>query len=112
VPPVIATRVLKLRRADSEIDIAIRIFAPEAQATHWECWFEIDWPDRTLRMAAMGVDAVQALELMLKMIGTHIYTNDHHKSGKLMWLRPGQGYGFPVPNSLRDLLVGEDQKYL
>ena len=29
----------------------------------------------------MGVDAVQALELAMKMIGAFIYTSDHHASG-------------------------------
>jgi hypothetical protein len=30
----------------------------------------------------------------------------------LVWEAPGQGYGFPVPNNIRDLLVGEDKKFL
>jgi hypothetical protein len=62
--------------------------------------------------AAIGIDAIQAFELALRMIGTNLYTSDLHRSGRLMWLQPGQGYGFPVPNTLRDLLVGEDKLYL
>ena len=60
----------------------------------------------------MGVDAVQALELALRMIGAFIYGSDHHESGNLIWGAPGQGYGFPVPNTIRDLLIGEDKKFL
>lgn len=26
-----------------------------------------------------------------------------------MWTAPGQGYGFPVPKNISDLLVGEDK---
>ena len=58
---------------------------------------------------APGLDAVQALELALKMIGALIYASDHHASGRLMWLEPGKGYGFPVTSGIRDLVVGEDK---
>jgi hypothetical protein len=104
--------VLKLRRANGDVEIPIRIFAPEQKAASWSCKIEVDWPDGMLMMAAGGVDAVQALELALKMIGAQIYSSDHHASGKLMWLEPGKGYGLPVTNNLRDLLVGDDKKFL
>jgi hypothetical protein len=106
---IIATRVLKLRNSFGEIDIPIRIFAPEQEGKSWFCKFEIDWPDGTLTMPAGGVDAVQALDLAQKMIGALIYGSDHHASGKLVWLEPGRGYGFPVTSNLRDLLVGDDR---
>lgn len=109
---LIATRVLKLRRSTGDIDIPIRIFAPEPQAVDWACRFEIDWPDGMLTIAARGIDAVQALDLAQKMIGALIYASDHHASGRLMWLEPGKGYGFPVTSNLRDLLVGDDKKFL
>jgi hypothetical protein len=32
--------------------------------------------------------------------------------GNLFWDKPGNGYGFPVVSSLRDLLVGEDAIYM
>jgi hypothetical protein len=107
---VIATRVLNLRRPTGGIEIPIRIFAPEQVAASWSCKFEVGWPDGTLTMPVGGVDAVQALELALKMIGALIYVSDHHASGNLMWLEPGKGYGFPVTNSIRDLLIGDDKK--
>jgi hypothetical protein len=109
---IIATRVLKLRRHSGDIEIPIRIFAPLQEAVDWSCKFDVGWPDGTLTMAAGGVDAVQALELALKMIGAIIYASDHHASGNLMWEAPGKGYGFPVPNSIRDLLVGDDKAFL
>jgi hypothetical protein len=108
---IIATRVLRLR-PPAETKIPIRIFAPEPQAVDWSCRCEVDWPDGTQTMAAAGIDAVQALHVALQLIGTQIYTSDHHASGKLMWLEPGKGYGFPVANNLRDLLVGDDKRFL
>ncbi len=107
---LIATRVLKLRRNTGDIEIPIRIFAPKHEGTSWSCKLEVDWPDGTLTMAAGGVDAVQALELALNIIGAQIYASDHHASGKLMWLEPGKGYGFPVTHNIRDMLVGDDKK--
>ena len=109
---LIATRVLKLRRPTGDIEIPIRIFAPQQEAAAWSCRFEVDWPDGMLTMAIMGIDAVQALELALKIIGAQIYASDHHASGNLMWEAPGKGYGFPVTNGIRDLLVGDDKSFL
>lgn len=107
---VIATRVLKLRRGPGEIPVPIRVFAPEQREIDWACRFEIDWPDETTSLEAWGVDSVQALELALRMTGAVIYSSDHHALGNLIWEAPGQGYGFPVPNGIRDLLVGDDKK--
>lgn len=109
---IIATRVLKLRRAQGDIEIPIRIFAPEPQEIDWSCQVEIDWPDEKLTRVVVGVDAMHAIELALRLVGAQIYTSDYHESGELEWLEPGKGYGFPVPNSIRDLLVGDDKRYL
>jgi hypothetical protein len=109
---IVATRLLTLRRAQGDVEIPIRIFAPEPQEIDWSCRIEIDWPDEKLARAAVGVDAIQAIELALRMVGAQIYASDHHKSGALEWLEPGKGYGFPVPNNIRDLLVGDDQRFL
>jgi hypothetical protein len=112
-PMVVATRTLTLRQGNTDKEIAIRIFAPEQyEPRAWSCQYEIDWPEGTRRFAAHGVDSVQALLLALKMIGAEIYTSDYHKSGKLFSEAPGRGYGFPVANTLRDLLEGDDAKYL
>jgi hypothetical protein len=50
--------------------------------------------------------------LALQMIGGELYASEHHESGDLMFDAPRRGYGFPVAASLRDLLVGDDAKYL
>jgi len=109
---IIATRVLTLRLAQEKIEIPIRIFAPEPQEIDWLCRVEIDWPDGKVARGAVGVDAIHSLELALRMVGAQIYASDHHESGRLEWLKPGKGYGFPVPNNIRDVLVGDDKRYL
>jgi hypothetical protein len=105
---IIATRILTLQHANGTIEIPIKIFAPEPEKVDWSCRFEIGWPDGTLERFAIGIDAVQAFLFALQMIGAQIYASDHHASGNLSWLEPGQGYGFPLPAGIRDLLVGRD----
>ncbi len=109
---IIATRTLRLRAANRDVEIPIKIFAPRQEPIDWSCRFEVGWPDGTLERFAVGVDPVQALLLALQMIGAQIYASDHHASGNLVWLEPGFGYGFPVPAGIRDLLVGNDKKFL
>jgi len=110
---IVATRTLTLRGADTNSEIAIRIFVPEEQEPGvWSCRYEIDWPEGTRKFAAHGIDSVQAIELALKMIGSEIYTSEYHKSGNLMWDEQGKGYGFPVARNIRDLLIGHDAEYL
>jgi len=101
-----------LHRPTGDIEIPIRIHAPQPATGDWSCRFEVGWPDGGLTMDAGGIDAVQALDLALRMIGAQIYASDHHASGKLVWLEPGKGYGFPVTSNLRDLLVGDDKRFL
>jgi hypothetical protein len=110
---VIATRELTLRGDEGNIPIPIRVFAPKESEPHgWVCHFEIDWPEGKVTRWAAGYDSVQALVFVLQMIGAEIYGRDEHKSGNLMWLEPDTGYGFPVMNIIRDLLVGADKRYL
>jgi hypothetical protein len=108
---VIASRTLKLMGTQGESEIPIRIFAPEDQKDAWSCRYEIDWPEGTQVMTSWGQDSAQALILAMSMIGADIYSSAYHKSGKLMLEARGNGYGFPVPSSLRDLLEGDDAKY-
>ena len=109
---IIASRLLKLRDADADIEIPIRIFLPEKlENDSWTCRYEIDWPEGKWTLAAHGVDSIQAIDLALHMIGSEIYTSNYHKAGKLFLEAPGGGYGFPVPKTLRDLLEGDDAKF-
>jgi hypothetical protein len=109
---IIATRLLTLRDRGIDRELAIHIHAPERSNTDWICRFEIGWPAGKAERWGAGVDAVQALVSALQMIGAELYTSEQHKSGALAWLSPNRGYGFPVPQGVRDLLVGDDGKFL
>jgi Domain of unknown function (DUF6968) len=109
----IASRELTLRNGSTEIKIPITIYAPECEGPGvWGCRCDVGWPEGNRSVTAWGFDSVQAISLALKMIGAEIYTSDYHKSGNLFWDAPGKGYGFPVAPTLRDLLQGDDAKYL
>ena len=109
---VVATRLLKFRGPKGEAEIPIRLFAPEkTDGGAWSCRYEVDWPHGQWVHAAHGVDSVQAIFLAMQMIGAEIYASEYHKSGKLVFDELGRGYGFPIANSLRDLLIGDDAKY-
>jgi Domain of unknown function (DUF6968) len=110
---VIASRILKYRATAGSGDVAISVFAPERESDGtWFCRYEIDWPDGKWASRAGGVDAIQALYLALQMIGSDLYTSNYHKSGQLYLDAPGRGYGFPVPITLRHVLVGDDRRFL
>jgi hypothetical protein len=110
---LIANRMLTLRNGRSNIQIPIRIFAPEKTADgSWGCHFEIDWPDKKSVKDIFGFDSMQALICALQIIGAEIYSSNYHEAGQLYWGTPGKGYGFPVVPTYRDLLQGDDAKYL
>jgi hypothetical protein len=102
---------LKLHEGESATEIVVRVFAPRPDGAHWSCDYEIDWPEGTRKGAAHGFDSVQALLVALNFIGSELYTSDYHKAGSLAFAGSWKGYGFPVPQNLRDLLIGDDAKY-
>lgn len=108
---VIATRTLMLQREDGALDVLVRIFAPETENAGWRCRYEIDWPEGTRARAAYGVDAVQALQLVMQMICMDLYTSAHHAVRRLSWPQAKGGYGFPAAKNARDLLEGEDRVF-
>jgi Domain of unknown function (DUF6968) len=110
---MIASRTLTLRDGDRTVEIPISIFAPECEKPGaWRCRYDIRWPEGPRSYEGWGVDAVQAFTITLGMIGAEIYSSSYHRSGDLFWTEPGNGYGFPVPPTYRDLLHGDDAKYL
>lgn len=103
------TRILH-DRDNPAAEIPVRVFAPAPDDGAWWCRFTIGWPDGELARKAGGIDAIQALDLALKMIGANLYTSDLHEAGRLVWLEAGRPYGFPVPDTIRDLLIGDDAR--
>jgi hypothetical protein len=109
---VIAERILSIRRSDGTVKVPIRIFAPlKSSRGGWTCRYEIDWPEGLWALDVAGVDAVQAIVLTFHMIGSDIYTSSYHEAGQLFFETPGDGYGFPVPITLRDLLRSADKAF-
>ena len=107
---IIAHRRLVVADPSGDIEVPVRLFEPEQDDGMWICRYEIDWPSRRKSYFGAGIDGMQALILAIRMIGVEIYTSEYHDSGTLRWDEPGRGYGFPVPGSLRDLLIGDDAK--
>jgi hypothetical protein len=46
------------------------------------------------------------------MVGTEMYCSEEHRSRKLSWDHSWAGYGFPAHGNIRDVLAGNDRKYL
>lgn len=110
---IIASRTLTLREGDRNIEILINIFAPNAEKPGvWGCRYDIGWPEGKRSITAFGFDSIQAIFIALGMIGAEIYSSNYHKAGNLFWGEPGKGYGFPVARNLRDLLIGDDARFM
>jgi hypothetical protein len=110
---MIATRELTLRNDGGDIKIPVRIYTPTREESGaWSCRYQIDWPDKKSNKKIFGFDSMQAIFLALQTIGAEIYSSNYHKSGQLFADKPGNGYGFPVMPTIRDLLEGDDAKYL
>lgn len=105
-------RTLKMKTRGRQIEIPVRIFWPVEDKTAWSCRWEIAWPGGIRSSSARGFDAIQALINALQMVGSELYCSEEHKAGQLSWANKWNGYGFPVPSSIRDMLVGDDKTSL
>ena len=105
---IIATRMLRLQTSDGVVDVPITMEQPVEEDGAWFCTFTIGWPGKPYTIKGGGVDGVQALISALGMIGINLYVSEPHKNGQLFFEGPGQGYGFPVTKTVRDILVGHD----
>ncbi|MGQ3357354.1 MAG: DUF6968 family protein [Phreatobacter sp.] len=108
---LIGMRVLTLRTDTGDVPVAVRLFQPIDEEDAWRCRYEIGWPDALRESAAWGADALQALHLAMQKIAVDLYGSDAHREGRLSWPGQGAGYGFPMPKSGRDLLVGCDKEF-
>jgi hypothetical protein len=100
----IATRQFDLRDGGK---VTVTIGKPERfpDSNDYYCPYQIVGSKRSHVRYAGGVDAVQALDLALKMIGADLYTSDEARNGALSWEGGSEkgDLGFPVPDVLRDL---------
>jgi hypothetical protein len=91
---VIAERVLKSSRVEN--DIVVKIGAPQkSESADYRTPYQIlGIGDENVRFAA-GLDAVQSLQLVFKMIGA-----DLSYGFRLRWAETDES-GFPVPQTFR-----------
>jgi hypothetical protein len=108
---LIAHRTLHWKNGSQQADIAVRIFLPAEIDGVWSCRYEIDWPDRVRTKSIPGADSMQALLGALTMVGSEIVASTYYASGEMMLSGSYKGCGFPVPNSIRDVLRGDDAKF-
>jgi hypothetical protein len=109
---VILNRMLKIIDAEGrQSDVPVKIYLPVDAGDHWQCEYEIGWPDSTRRSKGYGIDSIQSLLITLQKVGIEIYTSTAHESGTLMWLERSDGYGFPLPAGHRDLYEGNDRSF-
>jgi len=108
---MVCGRILHVSVGEKVKDVGVRFDQPIDHGTHWTCGFEIDWPSGPMKKEAEGIDSVQALLLAFQMAGTILYVSSYHEAGLLWWDKPGDGYGFPTPTGMRDILVGRDKRF-
>lgn len=92
---MIAERILKIRRGLVDIDVPIRIFAPERDEAAWACRYEIGWPGTPKTQSIFGVDSVQALFLALQAIGAELYRSNEHTDGRFFLGQRGRWVWLP-----------------
>lgn len=92
---------------DAVKTIEIKIGKPQKLEDHsdYYCPYQIIGMGNDRIKYAIGIDGIQALQLTLSRIGTDLYTSEEGKKGNLRWIGDENGdLGFPVPDSIRDLL--------
>ena len=107
-----AKRTLTAREAGAPVTIEVRLYQPQIaeNGIDWFCEYEIAWTSILRRNSVGGVDSIQAHFLALQGIGAELYAGRPSVLSRLTWLEADQGFGFPLPLSLRDLAVGEDKR--
>lgn len=104
-------RTLYLASPDGDVPVTVSIFESKEGDRCWEAAFLIDWPNKPERGIGRGYDAIQATLIAMQMIAVSLYASAHHEAGRLRWVKPGTGYGFPMPKSGRENLIGDDAEF-
>jgi hypothetical protein len=89
--------------------VTVVLAEPKEVRGSWFVRYEIGWPEGPSSAEVGGADALQASYLAMQAVALAIYASPHHRAGRLYWFSPGGGYGFPMPKSGRNDLVGQDR---
>lgn len=68
------------------------------------CPYEIDGPYTKKLSRVIGIDAVQALQLVMVKIGVDLEASDENRTGRLRWLDESGYLGFPSTETLAEML--------
>lgn len=115
---VIGTRALTaICKSGEHKPVVLQVEAPVQEAGIWRCWYEIRWPEdgwpaHVTRSFAYGDDPLGAVQMGLMKLGADLHFSSYHREGTLFWTEGQIGYGVIVPKDARDLLRGEDARYL
>jgi hypothetical protein len=100
IKEIIARRTLYLVD-NKDKEIVVIIGKPNQFPDHQDyyCPYKITGlGDEKVRYAG-GIDAIQAIQLAMVMIGAQLYTSNEAKTGHLRWEGDEEGnLGFPAPN--------------
>ncbi len=107
---MIGTRKLFVDAVDGRKDVEISITTPEPDGERWVCRYIIGWPEGPKERHVRGADGIAAVHSALQMIGLDLNSSSYHLEGRLKWMEPWVGYGFPVPKDARDMLTGQDKE--
>ena len=106
---LVATRELKFQtEVGKEVSILVSLFSPVQNDGLGMPVFN-PMARRSRAQDDLGINSAQALVLAIQSVGNSLYLSDYHKTGRLRWENPQDGYGFPVTNTIRDLLIGSDK---
>jgi hypothetical protein len=90
--------------------VEVTLTSPEPDGARWMCRYTIGWPEGVQVREVRGADGIAAVHSALQMIGLDLNSSSYHREGRLKWMEPWVGYGFPVPKGARDLLTGQDKE--
>ncbi|RRI03524.1 hypothetical protein EH240_10180 [Mesorhizobium tamadayense] len=87
-------------------EVTCRFFLPEPeQGGHFQCRYEIAWPEGSRFRKAYAVDEVQALLLAMQMAHAELLSERENNGRQVLWLDQ-RSLGLPIANSIRDLDPG------
>jgi len=102
VGEIIASRKLSLIRKGQElVEVVVLLGKPEKFPDHTDyyCPYQITGFGREKVMAVGGIDAFQALQLALNIIGVELEVINRDSGGQLLWDADDKGdLGFPAPD--------------